>query len=235
MGALAPVFAQWRQAEDDADPCRLLGGVLAVALPALVRGIGSQEEILRHGDGLAVEPAVQLALQPVGAACVTAAWELQGHATVLPPARRPACPGCGGRLKPVDGARPRKLVGLFGPYTLRRPYYTCAECGGGHFPADEAWGLAAGVLSPAMIPLVCDAGARTSFGETGKSILRALQVVVDDNEAQRTTEAMGMVQQARIQLRAETPVCQVAADPGSDVLLLEADGGRVFAGGEWRR
>ena len=45
---------------------------------------------------------------------------------------------------------------------------------------------------------------------------------------------MGLVARRQAQQRADACTCRLAPDPGSDIVLLEMDGGRVEAGGEWR-
>ena len=97
---------------------------------------------------------------------------------------------------------------------------------------DDAWHLGLGKLSPLMTQCVAEVGARMAFGEAVGFIKRILGIQVDDNTVERTTENMGLIVEARAALRAEDPAPQEPRDPGSDVLLMCADGGRVHAGGE---
>ena len=160
-------------------------------------------------------------------------WSLQGHDR--PPATPPTCGHCGHRLRLVDSARPRHLTTPFGPKTrLPRPYYVCPDGHHGWAAGDEAWHLGPGHLSPAMTQIVAEAGARLAFGEAARLLGRTLGVTIDDNDVERTTENMGMLVDAQAALRAEAPAPEQPPDPGSDVLLLCVDGGRVHAGGEWR-
>jgi hypothetical protein len=106
-------------------------------------------------------------------------------------------------MKLVAAARGRYLIGRFGAYDLWRPYYTCEHCGGGWAPADAVWGLGRGLLDPDMMEVIAGDGVRTSFDEAREGVWRQLQVKVDDNEAQRTTEAMGLVALRQAQERAD--------------------------------
>jgi hypothetical protein len=55
--------------------------------------------------------------------------------TATPPADRPACPRCGGRLIPRGrGGRDVLTPGQPEPVRIRRSYAVCAACGAGHFP-----------------------------------------------------------------------------------------------------
>ncbi len=211
-----------------------LGQMLPALISAVVQGGIAEGEALSSGDARAVSQAAQRAVQPVGRAFVQEAWRLQGHADVPPPEQRPCCAHCGRRMKLVGACRLRHLQGRFGPYALGRPYYTCEHCGGGCAPADGAWGLGAGLLDPDLTEVTAGDGVRDSFEEARQSVRRHLQVEVDDNEAQRATEAMGLVAMRQTEQRAAAGTCRLGADPGSDILLLEVDGGRVEAGGEWR-
>lgn len=52
-----------------------------------------------------------------------------------PPAERPACPRCGGRLVPRgQGERAVLTPGQPEPVAIRRSYAVCAGCGAGLFP-----------------------------------------------------------------------------------------------------
>lgn len=212
----------------------MLADVLPTMLVSLVQGIGAEWEALSSGDGRTVSQAVQRALQGVGVSLLRGAWMLQGHATVPPVEQRPSCAECGARMKLVAAKRGRQLVGRFGRYTLERPYYTCPCCGGGCAPADAAWGIGSGLLDPDLMEVTAADGVRDSFEETRRNVWRHLQVTIDDNEAQRATEAMGMVLLRQAQERADAGIRVPPPDPGSDIVLLEVDGGRVEAGGEWR-
>jgi ribosomal protein S27AE len=213
---------------------RALAVLLGEAVPALVPGLAAEVETLRCGDGAVVSPAIQRALQEVGRACMGAVWKLQGRGALPPPEERTCCPHCGRRMTLVAAHRRRWVLGRFGRYALERPYYACKVCGGGLAPDDAAWGQGPGLLHPDLTQLLAANGCAESFQEAAETVRRHLGVSVDDNQAERTTEAIGLVALRRSEERAAAGLCPLPPDPGSDILLLEVDGGRVFAGGEWR-
>ncbi len=232
--AAVHVLGQRWQEQREIPALARLGQVLAALVSAVVQGGIAEGEALSSGNGRAVAQAAQRAVQPVGRAYVQEAWRLAGHADVPPPEQRPCCVHCGRRMKLVAACRLRHLQGRFGSYALGRPYYTCEHFGGGCAPADGVWGLGAGLLDPDLAEVVTGDGVRESFEAARQSGRRHLQVDVDDNEAQRATEAMGLVAMRQTEQRASAGTCRLAGDPGSDILLLEVDGGRVDAGGAWR-
>ncbi len=227
---LSQAFGDWVKAlhPDDRWVLVMLDGIL----PQLIQGLLAKGPTLRTGDAVDVERAIQSLLQPVGCAAVEAAWSLQGHDRR--PEQTPNCPHCGRRGRLKDSAREHIITTLFGPTKLRQPYYVCPACHRGWSLGEDPWHLGPGKLSPVMTQIVADAGARLAFGEAADLLKRVLAVEVDDNTVERTTENMGLIVEARANLRVEDPAPPEHPDPGSDVLLVCADGGRVHAGGQWR-
>ena len=234
LAKIQPTFTLWRERGDNA-----LLAAAAEVLPAmmvgLAAGVGAEWGALVEGDARAVARAAQRAVQPAGAAFIQAAWQMQGHAAVpVDPEQRPRCPECGRKMKLVRASQPRQLVGRLGTYELKRPYYACPDGHGGFCPADEAWGLGAGALDPDLLEVVARDGVESAFEEAREAVAWHLQVAVDDNTVERVTVGMGHVLRKQNEQRAAEEARPLPPDPGSDILLLEVDGGRVHAGGEWR-
>ena len=61
-----------------------------------------------------------------------------------------------------------------------------------------------------------------------------LQVAVDDATVERVTVGMGHVVRTQTTRRAAEEAPPLPPDPGSDIGVLEVDGGRVHAGEKWR-
>lgn len=57
---------------------------------------------------------------------------------------------------------------------------------------------------------------------------------MDDHTVERVMVGTGDVVRRQNDRRAAEEACPLPPEPGSDILLLEVDGGRVHAGGEWR-
>lgn len=80
---------------------------------------------------------------------------------------------------------------LFGAVIYERAYYHCANCGTGHFPTDEEFGLEHKQTAAAR-ELIALAGVLEPFAETGQTVLPRLSgLCVSASTVQRTTEAVG--------------------------------------------
>jgi hypothetical protein len=154
---------------------------------------------------------------------------------------RGACPGCGGTLACVDGARVRRLQGLVGDYTLHRVYYRCARCGQGHVPLDAQLGLGTGVLSPGLARVVCREGIDGACENAVDSVAESRGVTLTAEVARRTTAGMGLVAEAPVQA-AMARVARgqrawaahaVEAPPLSGVRAVEVDGLFVHRDDDW--
>jgi len=154
---------------------------------------------------------------------------------------RGACPGCGGTLACVDGARVRRLQGLVGDYTLHRVYYRCARCGQGHVPLDAPLGLGTGVLSPGLARVVCREGIDGACENAVDSVAESLGVTLTAEVARRTTAGMGLVAEAPVQAamarvargQRAWAAHELEAPPVSGVLAVEVDGLFVHRDDDW--
>ena len=74
----------------------------------------------------------------------------------------------------------------------QRAYYYCRRCGKGYTPWDEAVGISARNLTPALEQLTCLTGAvADSFEKGGDLLEKTSGVHVSESTVQRTTEAVG--------------------------------------------
>jgi ribosomal protein L34E len=143
----------------------------------------------------------------------------------------PACGQCGAAMRCVGRARPRRLQGLVGDDTLRRPYFVCSACHTGAAPLDAALGLDGGALSPGLSRVVGRLGLAHAFGEAADQVAETLGVTVPEEAVRRLTEGVGAVAEAEQQAlvararRGEriAPLAAAAADRPT-VLLVEVDG-----------
>jgi len=153
----------------------------------------------------------------------------------------PSCTRCGQSMRRVEAARPRHLQGLVGDYTLRRAYYHCASCGEGQAPLDAALGLGRGTLSPELLRVVCRVGVEEAFAEAADIVHEALGVGVSADSAERATERMGAVAEARVQEavgrvkqgQAAWSAALIEAPPTNGVLAVEVDGVQVHRDDGW--
>ena len=233
LALMQPTLTLWQQAGNPM--LAAVGRALPEILPAVMAGICAEWSALLQGDARTVARAAQRAVQPMGIAFIRAAWQMQGHAAVTAdPQRRPCCSTCGQRMRLVRASQSRQLVGRLGRYTLERPYYVCPDGHHGCCPDDDAWGLGAGTLDPDLQEVVARDGVDTDFEEARALVALHLQVAVDDNTVARITVGIGHVARKQNDERAAAESRPLPEDPGSDIMLLEVDGGRVHAGRQWR-
>ena len=69
---------------------------------------------------------------------------------------------CGGESLYVE-RRGKTFQTVLGPIRLDRAYYHCDECGKSDFPRDRSFGIGGGHLSPGVLRMVGNVGARVSL------------------------------------------------------------------------
>jgi len=83
-------------------------------------------------------------------------------------------------------------LSLVGPVHYQRAYYLCRRCGQGIFPFDEAAGLTARRLTPALERVTALAGAVADSFEKGAELLEEMAGVrLGESTVERTTEDAG--------------------------------------------
>ena len=88
--------------------------------------------------------------------------------------------------------RDKRIVSLLGELPLKRAYYHCRSCGGGHVPLDQELGLNSSHLTPAAAEVTCLAGVQTSFAQASETTLRKLcGLRLSESTVERTTESAG--------------------------------------------
>ena len=87
--------------------------------------------------------------------------------------------------------RSRNVLTVLGPVTLSRPYYVCADCSKGQYPADAALGVAGLESSPGVRRMQAVVGSEMPFapGCAPMKLLAGLDVTAKAIE--RTAEAIG--------------------------------------------
>jgi hypothetical protein len=140
-------------------------------------------------------------------------------------AREVACP-CGQRAH-FHQMRPRQLVTVLGPITIRRPYYLCPACHTGNSPRDVELDTEGTEYSPGVRRMMAVVGGDTSF-EKGRAQLALLAGIdVTAKAVERQSEAIGddIAQKEKLRaagtLQLELPEILGPAVP---VLYIEMDG-----------
>lgn len=97
---------------------------------------------------------------------------------------------CGAMARYVE-RRQKRFITVVGELLLARAYYHCAACGRGGCPRDQALGMQAQSVSPAVLRMIGTVGAVASF-EQGSELLRELAgVPLDTKRVERSAEALG--------------------------------------------
>ena len=100
------------------------------------------------------------------------------------------CSRCGG-LARYAGRPAKTFTTALGPLPLTRAYYHCAACAQGFCPRDQALGLEATALSPAVTRMVGTAAALVSFAESSELLGALAGLPVTAKQVERTAEALG--------------------------------------------
>jgi hypothetical protein len=128
------------------------------------------------------------------------------------------CP-CGQPAR-YAGRRAKTFTTALGPLTLTRAYYHCPRCGQGFCPRDQALGLAATGLSPAVTRMVGTVAALVSFAESSELLGALAGLPVNAKQVERTAEALGREMAADEQQQ----VVPAAAAEIAPTLYLGLDG-----------
>ena len=189
------------------------------AWAVLVAGLGHEWERLSEADLGGIETCLQGVLRGIGGALVAGlARRRLAHLA----GRSVQCPGCGGAVRLVDGARPRTLVGLVGEVRLSRPWYHCTTCQEGHAPLDAVWGLGRQAVTPGLARVACRDGLEAAFGQGADLLAEHLGVHLAEETVRHLTEAMGQV--VEVDQADRTQWALPADQPAPALLAVELDG-----------
>src|SRR5205085_9800546 len=108
----------------------------------------------------------------------------------LPAAFR-LCPGCGRATLPQEAA-PRLLRCRAAVVEWLEPQRYCPQCRKAFFPQSQSLGLDQGHYSPALLDLVCYAGAnKSSFREASSDLLKMGGLAVHEKQVERLSKRLG--------------------------------------------
>ena len=175
-----------------------------------------------HLDLEAAEMAIRYTVHQSGAAAVT---ELLRFDPPDEDHRQVAC-ACG-RVARYEGMRSRPLLTAVGWARIHRPYYLCAACHRGQFPADVQLRIDKADFSPGVRRMQALVGQQASFdhGRQQLQVLAGLEVTT--KAVERTAEAVGedifQREQSEIQqaVQLELPVVW---GPPVPILYVQMDG-----------
>jgi hypothetical protein len=151
-----------------------------------------------HLDLEAIEMAVRSAMHQAGAAAIT---ELLHFAVPAADQRTVACP-CGHQAH-YQELRSKPVLTAVGPGRVSRPYYLCAHCHTGQFPADIELDIENTELSPGVRRMLATVGQDTPFDQGRQKMKLLANLEVTTKAVERTAEAIGADIAAREQKEIE--------------------------------
>jgi hypothetical protein len=144
-----------------------------------------------------------------------------------PPPEKREIPCACGHIARYRELRSRPVVTVLGPMELRRPWYLCAQCREGQFPADTDLDIEKTDLSPGVRRMLAVVGQAAPFdhGREQMKLLAGLEVTT--KAVERTAEAIGedigAREQAQIQRAVQLDLPVVLGEP-IPILYVQMDG-----------
>jgi hypothetical protein len=166
--------------------------------------------------------AIRSALHQAGAAALT---ELLRYDPPQPEQRIRPCP-CG-HTAVYRGLRAKTILTAVGSADLLRPYFLCAHCQHGQFPADVELDVENSELSPGVRRMLAVVGHDAAFDHGRKQMKWLAGLEVTTKAVERTAETIGAdiaaCQQAEIHRTRQLDL-PIPIGPPIPVLYLELDG-----------
>ena len=170
----------------------------------------------------ATEMALRSALHHAGA---TALSELLQFPVPAAEQRSVPCP-CGRQAR-YQELRSKPVLTAVGEVTISRPYYLCAHCHRGQFPADAELDIADTEISPGVRRMQAVVGQEAPFDHGRQQLKLLADLEVTTKSVERTAEAIGediaARQQAQIQRAMQLDLPMVVGEP-IPVLYTQIDG-----------
>lgn len=172
-----------------------------------------------------MEVALRSGMHHVGAVALT---ELLRFAQPSADRRALAC-GCGHKAHYVE-LRTKPVLSAVGEVRVSRPYYLCAHCHTGHFPADVELDIENTGLSPAVRRMQALVGQEAAFDHGREQLKMLAGLEVTTKAVERTAEAIGgdiaKRQQREIQRAVQLDLPMVVGEP-IPFLYVQMDGAGV--------
>jgi Uncharacterised protein family (UPF0236) len=175
-----------------------------------------------HLDLEAIEMAVRSAMHQAGAAALTQLLQFPA-----PPAdqRAVAC-GCGRQARYRE-LRSKPVLTAVGRVEVSRPYYWCAHCHTGQFPADAELDVAHTEFSPGVRRMKALVGQEVPFDHGREQMKLLANLEVTTKAVERTAEAIGshiaQLEHREIQQAVQLDLPIVIGEP-VPILYVQMDG-----------
>ena len=170
----------------------------------------------------ATEMALRTAMHHAGA---TAFTELLQFPAPLTDQRSIPC-ACGHQAR-YEELRSKPVLTAVGEVTVLRPYYLCAHCHGGQFPADRELDIESTEFSPGVRRMQAMVGQDAPFARGRQQLKLLADLEVTTKAVERTAEAIGediaVKQQAEIQRAMQLDLPMIVGEP-IPILYIQVDG-----------
>jgi len=140
-----------------------------------------------------------------------------------------ACPHCAGQAK-YQRRREGMLRTMLGQIKYKRAYYLCGECGRGHYPLDDEYGLRPNAMSAEVERLAALVGVQMPFAQASVIFSELTLTSLSDQSIDKATQSYGQTVE-----KVETDLYQQAVEQDTELephprplrLYGSIDGGRV--------
>lgn len=151
-----------------------------------------------------------------------------------------SCAQCGAPTRP-KGKHPRRQETLVGRVQWERRYYYCPSCHQGHYPLDEAWGIAAGQCSEGVQKEIARLAARLPFAQAAEDLEQLTGVSLSGRTVGRVAERRGAVlerhlqQETRAVVEEGEEVASAPAPPAEETSSwgVALDAGKIHLRDSW--
>ena len=140
-----------------------------------------------------------------------------------------ACPHCPGQAK-YQRRREGTLRTMLGQVRYKRAYYLCEECGRGHYPLDDKYGLRPNAMSAEMERLAALVGVQMPFAQASVLFSELTLTGLSDQSIDKASQSYGQtVEKVEADLYQQAIEYEPKRQPSKQPLRLygSVDGGRV--------
>jgi len=170
----------------------------------------------------AVETALRAALHHAGAQALSELLQYDA-----PPADQRQLPCSCGHHAQYQELRSKAVLTMLGPARITRPYYLCAQCHQGQFPADVDLDVKDTEISPGIRRMLALVGQEAPFDHGRQQMKLLAELEVTTKAVERTAEAIGeniaAGEREQIQRAMQLDLPMVLGEPVS-ILYVQMDG-----------
>ena len=123
------------------------------------------------------------------------------------------------------GSRPKKILTVLGPVTIRREYFYDAACGKGWCPSDRILDVADTMFSPGVRNMMAYVGSKGPFAEGAEDLRRLASLSIPAKSIERFCEIIGtQVEEYRWRQEANSDCRKLGQENKNETVYIEYDG-----------